>query len=535
MNPKSLVPLMLAGLLAACASPIDKRNDRELAAARVGPGVSPQRNITDFSDGLRCMDQQLFDYGVRDVSLMLEDLQDNTRRLGVGTRDMMVSAFSDMTRRSRAIKVSTFGQDNQNVVNFLLQLQQKSQFGVVPQYDLRGSITQFDEEVIKRDAGIGVFLGSLFGVRGGRSAQANVLGFDASVITVPDLTVVPGVSSKNTVVIGREDAGASDGTAQIRKAGITFQMAYTRNDATAQALRNMVELSAIELTGKLLRLPYWKCLKVAPDSPEVLRETEDWFLSMRDPGEQIRFFQEQLRNRKFFDGALSGKTSSAFESALGAYKQGLGMAADAPTDLAFFSAFLNRSAPKAPAQPFSTGEPPTPVAAAAGAAGTAAAAGAAGASIAGNAPAAPAAPPPRTGEISLAAGKLQYKPGEAITLSVTSTEPGYLYCYLQNTAGGAIQRFFPNRFVPDPRIEANVPLSLPGGQGFKIPAAKDARQQTISCLVAPREVYQDLPPPLRWPDFEDIRLRSVGEIQEAFEAAAKAPIARAEQIIDVRK
>ena len=124
MNPKSLVPLMLAGLLAACASPIDKRNDRELAAARVGPGVSPQRNITDFSDGLRCMDQQLFDYGVRDVSLMLEDLQDNTRRLGVGTRDMMVSAFSDMTRRSRAIKVSTFGQDNQNVVNFLLQLQQ---------------------------------------------------------------------------------------------------------------------------------------------------------------------------------------------------------------------------------------------------------------------------------------------------------------------------------------------------------------------------------------------------------------------------
>ena len=161
--------------------------------------------------------------------------------------------------------------------------------------------------------------------------------------------------------------------------------------------------------------------------------------------------------------------------------------------------------------------------------------GAAGASIAGNAPAAPAAPPPRTGEISLAAGKLQYKPGEAITLSVTSTEPGYVYCYLQNTAGGPIQRFFPNRFVPDPRIEANVPMTLPGGQGFKIPAAKDARQQTISCLVAPREVYQDLPPPLRWPDFEDIRLRSIGEIQEAFEAAAKAPIARAEQIIDVRK
>ena len=37
MNPKSLVPLMLASLLAACASPIDKRTDRELATARVSP------------------------------------------------------------------------------------------------------------------------------------------------------------------------------------------------------------------------------------------------------------------------------------------------------------------------------------------------------------------------------------------------------------------------------------------------------------------------------------------------------------------
>ncbi len=522
MSAKALVPLLLASLLAACASPIDKRNDRELAAARVSPGVVPQRNITDFSDGLRCMDEQLFDYGVRDVALMLEDLQDNTRRLGVGTRDMMVSAFSDMTRRSRAVRVITFGQDNQNVINFLLQLQQRSQFGVMPQYDLRGSITQFDEEVIKREGGLGVFIGDLFGVRAGRSAQVNVLGFDASVIAIPDLTLVPGVSSKNTIVIGREDAGATDGTAQIRKTGISFKMTTSRSDATAQALRNMVELSAIELTGKLLRLPYWKCLKIPADSPEIKRETEDWFFSMRETADRTRFFQEQLRNRKFFDGAMSGKTSKAFESALGVYKEGLGLTAEAPTDLAFFTAFMNQPIPKAPAQPFSTGEAPEqPKAGSTAAPGTGAAA--------------PAAPVPRTGQVSVVAAKRQYKPGEPMTFSVTSTEPGYLYCYVQNTAGGAIQRFYPNRFVADPRIEANAPLTLPGTGGFQIPAAKDARQQTISCLVAPREVYQDLPPPLRWPDFEDIKLRSIGEIQEAFEAAAKAPIARAEQIIDVRK
>ena len=77
-------------------------------------------------------------------------------------------------------------------------------------------------------------------------------------------------------------------------------------------------------------------------------------------------------------------------------------------------------------------------------------------------------------------------------------------------------------------------VTLPGTQAFQMRAAPGARQQTIACLVAPREVYQDLPSTLRWPDFDDIRLRSIGEIQDAFEAAARAPIARAEQIVDVR-
>ncbi len=532
MTRRAFAPVLLASLLAACASPVDKRNDRELAAARVSPGVAPQRNITDFNEGLRCMDQQLFDHGVRDVSMMLEDLQDQTRRLGAGTRDMMVSAFSDMTRRSRAIRVVTFGQDNQNVVNFLLQLQQRSQFGVMPQYDLRGSITQFDEEVIKREGGVGVFVRDLFGFRAGRNAQVNVLGFDASVITVPDLTLVPGVSSKNTIVIGREDAGASDGTAQIRKTGISFQMRVSRNDGTAQALRNMVELSAIELTGKLLRLPYWKCLNLPADSPEVTRETEDWFFSMRDETERNRYFQEQLRNRKFFDGATAGKPSAAFDSALAAYKTGLGLAANAPTNLAFYRAFLNQPIPTPPAQPFTAPPEPKPEAGKAGVP-VGATPGASVSATPGTAPAGAQATP-RTGQLSLVVSKRQFKPGEPISFTVTSTEPGYLYCYLQNTSGGAIQRFFPNRFETDPRIEANQPMTLPGTQAFQMRAAPGARQQTIACLVAPREVYQDLPSTLRWPDFDDIRLRSIGEIQDAFEAAARAPIARAEQIVDVR-
>ena len=79
----------------------------------------PQRNVTSFDPGLRCMDDMLLRFGTRDVSVMLEEIPDKTGRSGAGTRDMMVSAVSDMTRRSRAVKLVAFGVDNQNIVQFL--------------------------------------------------------------------------------------------------------------------------------------------------------------------------------------------------------------------------------------------------------------------------------------------------------------------------------------------------------------------------------------------------------------------------------
>ena len=91
----------------------------------------------------------LYRFGVRDVSVMIEEMQDQSRRLGVGTRDMMVSAFADMTRKSRGVRLVTFGQDNQNIVQLLSLAQRINEFKVVPQYDIRGSITQFDEDVTR--------------------------------------------------------------------------------------------------------------------------------------------------------------------------------------------------------------------------------------------------------------------------------------------------------------------------------------------------------------------------------------------------
>lgn len=510
-----VIAASVAIAMSACATP-QPPPTLQLQPAASGPKAVPQRNVTHFADGLRCMDEMLYRFGVRDVSVMIEEMQDQSRRLGAGTRDMMVSAFADMTRRSRGVRLVTFGQDNQNIVQLLSLAQRINEFKVVPQYDIRGSVTQFDEDVTREQAGVGAsllsaFTGPLFGVRFNRTSQSSVMGFDASVVSTADLSLMPGASSKNTVIVTRDETSAGDGLAQIRNSSLSFSFAVGRNEGVAQALRNMVELSTIELTGKLLRLPYWTCLNLDVKHPEIQREMEDWFLSMQGSAETARFYQEQLRFRKFYDGPMDGKPNEAYGAALAAYRQAIGTNTAGEPDFAVWQAFLLSAIPPPPPKPFAAEKPAESKSGAA-----AASAGA------------------KEIKLAVQVAKTRYRKGEPIELKVTTEQTGYVYCYVQSPTTGKIQRIFPNRFARDPRVEANTPLAIPGEQGFKVAAGGEgAKQQVVGCLATEREIYNDLPPPLRWGDFEDIKLGTFEEIRDAFALVAKGPVALEGATIEV--
>ncbi|MFL6665147.1 MAG: DUF4384 domain-containing protein [Rhizobacter sp.] len=511
---KFQLSLLAVLALGACAAtpPRPAAPAVQLRPAPQGPQAPLQRNVTHFTDGLRCMDDMLYRFGVRDVSVMIEEMQDQSHKLGAGTRDMMVSAFADMTRRSRGVRLVTFGQDNQNVVQLLSIAQKLNEFKVVPQYDIRGSLTQFDEDVERRQGNLGFSLPALFGARVSATRASAVLGFDASVVTTADLSLVPGASSKNTVVVSKQDTGVGDGQAQIRNGSLDFNFSVSRNEGVAQSLRNMVELASIELTGKLLRLPYWQCLGVNPEQPEVRREMEDWYFAMEGTPELTRFFQEQLRFRKFYDGPADGKPNPAYAEALAAHRLAQGLPTEGEPGLDVLRAFLLQPIPTPPAKRFVLDKPA--------------------AAIEGAAPA--VAPQGNDVKVAVKLAKSTFRKGEPIELTVTTARPGYVYCYVQSQATGKIQRIFPNRFMRDPHLEANTPLLLPGAQGFKVGAGGEGvRQQAVGCLATEREVYNDLPPTLRWGDFEDIRLGTFDDIRDAFAQVAKGPVSLDAALIDV--
>ena len=493
---KPLAALTLVGLSACAAGPSTSTLNEVRATAN--PTDRPQRSITNFTPALRCMDDMMFAMGTRDISMMMEEFRDATQKVPLSARDMMTSAMSDMTRRSRGVRLMVFGSDQANLTQFLQQAQKLSAFAVVPSYNIRGTISQLDETVKKSGGSVGVSaVEALFGVRFGTDTKFSVLGLDAAVVETASMTLIPGVSSKNTTVISSRDASAGDGQARLANPaiGLVFAFETSRADGPAQAARNMIELATLELVGKLIHAPYWQCVGTPDSDPEVQREMDDWFLSMSED-EQIRFFQERMRERRYYNGAIDGQSGAAFTVAMGAYRKAMKLPAQGTLDLAFFKQFVTTTVPSGPLSPARRGEVDTTKITAV------------------SVPDQTSAPmtvnlvPPSTG----AARKIT-------TLGISVSQPGYVYCYTRDPVTQHIQRIFPNRFVKDPRVESGKRLVLPGAGKFVLnPAAEYA------CLHAPREVYGDLPPPLRWGDFEDIKLSNFEDIRVQFSESAGLPV-----------
>lgn len=528
----ALLATAAAALLAGCVTtpslPTTASTSRQaqetVSAVRSAaqPQDRAQRTVTGFTPALRCMDDMLFRAGVRDLTLVLDDVRDATQRVPVGGREMMTSAFSEMTRRSRAVRLSLIGgESGGSLLQALQQAKEAQVFSVLPEYTLRGSLSQMDEDVERRTAGLGFSL-PVLGLRLASEQRFSVMGLDAAMLRTDTQTLVPGVTSRNTTVLRRQETGASDGQATLRSATGTFALATARSEGVAQATRAMVELAALELVGKLTRLPYWQCVGTHDDDAEVRREVDDWFTAM-DDGERIAFVKERLRERRWYDGAVDDQATPAFVQALAAYRQALGLVAAGPIDLGFFRRFIVQTPIDGPL---------------AGIRRSAAAVVAPGAAVAktpaGTLPVAAAVPAPtgaapRSVDNDVAAPRLateapplRLQPvatARGFALVVQPRQPGYAYCCAQDPATQALRRVFPNRFQRDPRVEPGQPLLLPGRAGFVL-----SPNHRHACVFATREVYGDLPAVLRWGDFQDVRARSFAEIQERFRDSTDAEI-----------
>lgn len=485
----STIAVAVSALVTGCASTQPERTATAPAPAPAAPAIGG-----GFGDALRCMDGLLLDYGARDIAVIVEDLADQTQRAKAGTKELLVAVVSDMTQRSRAVRLVANGKEWGNTVNHLAQTRREP-VAVVPQYALRGSMSQLD----------------------------TTLALDLTMLSTQDLSVVPGTATRNTAVLGKHN-GQLDGRADIRKFGATYTVGARPADIVADAQRALVELAAIETFGRLARVPYWTCLGQRPDNPAVAAEIQDWYDAMAArPAEIIRYFQTQLRARRAYQGPIDGAVNGQLKEAVAAYREALGLSREAKLSLDFFQAYLAADhreistklaaapAPAAVPQPVQQAAAPVaqPVPA-----------------VQQPAPVQPAAQRAEQLALRIATGNTsrRYAAGEPINLSVRPTRDAHVYCFLQDE-DRRIVRFFPNRFQRDSRVSTATGVQLPGAGKYQIVMNSRGQPETIACFATERDVLAQLPDGMGGSDFDPLPVKSLDQVRIAFAKASRGELA----------
>lgn len=523
----------LAALVSGCAITDMKGAVGEVAEqTRRGPESAPQLNITNFSDALRCMDSQLITWSIRDVSILAEEVDDKTKKVSAGTKDMLISAISTMTRRSRAIRLVAFGADSRSLDEWIRRSQSLAPFAEVPQFAIRGSVSQFDQSIARKEGDAGIAYNDKWSIGAARSAGVSRMAIDLNMIFGANFAIVPGVTSQNSILLFNEGTGV-DGDATIKKFGINFSMTLSKSEGQAQALRNLVDLAAIELVGRLTRTPYWGCLGSNAESPEVRKEIEDWFYAMESGGDLVPYIQYQLRNRGYFAGPVDGQLTPALAQSVAMYRAamagssgatGEGLSGDIDVD--FLTRYLSADHAKVlaanpppaqpPAPPVAAAPAPAPAPEARAQASAAAAPAAAPANARGSAP---AAPPERLHiTIDSVSGEQIFGRGQPLQLSLAANRNAHLHCYMRDDRR-QIQRIFPNRFNRDTLVRGGEALALPGNMRFQIVASPRGITEAVVCYGTDSDVIARLPTRITGADFENLPVVSFDEIKQAFRIA----------------
>ena len=547
----SLLGLLLVG---ACAAPnLSKDVQEETRQSLKSPIAPPSVALTSFTEGLRCVDLQLLDFSVRNISILVEDLDDQTKKVPAGTKDMLISAFQEATKRSRSVRLVAFGNDARNASTFLDRAQRQSQYQNVPDFGIRGSVSQFDDNVAKKSADAGFSLGDLISAGVALSASSKVMGVDLTVMRLEDFSVVPGVSSKNAIVIMQQGSG-TDASSTIRKFSINYQASTTRSEGTAIALRNLIELATIELLGRLVKIPYWRCLGAKDNDPEAISEVSDWFEGMvqsENQSELFSYFQYHLSRLGLYEGEINGTPTKELADAVRKYRVVLGLSETSDLNAQLFGAHLgaNRTVLRGKVETLLAEIAAQKLATEAAAIKTADAAPAtlaAATTIIAKAPAPPSQPVAQLATASQAGGtqssgqsqaagaaagidlrflalKGQPANGAEADVKITANSEATVYCFMKDAAGAVI-RLLPNAGARQVRLAPGQTLTLrgePPQAQWRIFVNDKGLKETVACFASNENLVARLPKILQGPDFQALSgVDSIEAIRESIRTVA---------------
>ena len=526
--------LGLAGtlFLGGCATPANPREDTEYqtyASAASRPTVRPVRSVSSFSDSLMCMDRMFREAQLPTTLITSKQIPDFSTKVPVATKDMIITALSQMSRLSNAFRyvdyeVDISRQDTvQNLTTILLnnnqiQLQR-------PALYFSGAIAFVDQSVLGNRLSVGTAASKL-DTGYSRNRNATIIGLEMHLGDFRSRTLSPGLDSANEVIISSAGQGL-DLAGRIGRYGVQFNVGRDYTQGTGAAMRTLVELATIELAGKWARVPYWQCLTLEQTNPHFQQQLRDWF----DEGSPL--VHNQLVQRSLISqGYLLGKSvpmdanNPDFVSALGKFQADAGMVVSGVVDFATYERvlrnFVTLDKEGRLVQVGWTPAQATPATTLAGAA----AEGRRPVPAGSPAPLAyGASPPARTIDLQIEnvlVGRTAFEVGEQVFVSATLSRASHMYCFLHE-AGGSVLRLLPNATNPNALLSASHAIRIPDWMsptpGF-IMDSTSAGTERLGCFATDGDVTARLPELLRAPALAPLpEVRSLDSVREAFASA----------------
>lgn len=231
---------------------------------------------------------------------------------------------------------------NQAALNFTT-LENKTRPDIV----LQGGITEYDRSLeVKGDSydiggDFGRGLGE-WGVDAGMDNKESVssVTLDINVMDFETMAMIPRVQAVNSIRIYK---GMQEGEFGFSVFGASLGLSGSIKKIQGHhaAVRTLVELSVLEVVGKYLRLPYWKCLggEMQPD-PIVIENVKDaYFASSKT--RKILMLQRLLPLYGFGNIRRTGKLDNATVTALRMYKKAYAVSSDKLNEDFYAGLFLN--------------------------------------------------------------------------------------------------------------------------------------------------------------------------------------------------
>jgi peptidoglycan hydrolase-like protein with peptidoglycan-binding domain/curli biogenesis system outer membrane secretion channel CsgG len=489
-----LALLMLAG----CAT--DPKQAIEIAK----PKTLPATNLTNFSDSLRCMDELLLSFGRHNIVVTSAGIPDATGAVSAGTKDMLISAISRMSVKSGAFSFVDYDATQADVHDLQSLIGFTDDF-VVPNYYIRGAVTQLDEGVLDESqaAAIGI---SDFQIGASRDQTVSVVSLDLNVGNLVTRQIIPSSSAHNSIAVGRKGY-AGDLAGSISKLGLNFNVILNKGEGMHQAVRTLVELSAIEVLGKLAEVPYWRCLQIEQTNPAIVAEAKDWYNDMEDD-ERVSFVQQALASEGYYGGTVSGVFDATTKSAVARYQSEHSLLADGRITFPLYQSLIHED--------LALGRQPRLVKASL------------------------EKPEVRPNPLklfvrSLGGNAAAYPLGQNLEISASTNQDAYLYCYYQD-ADLNVARIFPNQFDADPYVIAGQAVSIPSATaGFDIVLDRPGANEQIACLASEVEVGLRLPPALKAADLVPLPVGSVDDVVAEYRKLGRQSVVEARLEITVAR